>query len=101
MRNQVLRHAGYTVVTARGIDEALHAAYSGEFEVVIIGDLFSTAEMNLIATTARHAGSEVLCIHSEISPPEVKDATAFIHNLDGPERLIATVAALMRKAASA
>jgi hypothetical protein len=68
---------------------------------VVIGDLFSTAEKNLIATSANHAGSSVLCIHAEISPPDVKDATAFVHTLDGPERLVATVAALIRKAASA
>jgi hypothetical protein len=101
IRNQVLRQAGYTVVTADGLDDALDAACSGRFDLVVIGDLFNTDEKNLIATTARHAGSKVLCIHSETNPPDVRDATAFIHILDGPNRLLAKVAGLVRKAASA
>ena len=100
-RNAVLRHAGYRVISATAVDEAVDAAYSGAFDLVIIGHLFNVAEKNLIATAARRTGSKVLCMYSETQPPDVEAATAFIHNLDGPERLICAVAELLQKAASA
>lgn len=100
-RNAVLRRAGYRVVAAIGLDEALEAAYSGAFDLVIVGHLFDEAEKNMIATAAGRAGAKVLCMYSESQPPEVQAATVFIHNLDGPERLVSTVADLLHKAASA
>lgn len=100
-RNAVLRRAGYRVVAAIGVDEALDAAYSGAFDLVIIGHLFNEAEKNLIATAACHGGAKVLCMYSESQPPDVQAAAVFIHSLDGPERLVSAVAELLHKAASA
>ena len=88
------------VIVAIGVDEAVDAAYSGAFEMVIIGHKFSEAEKNMIATAARHAGAKVLCMYSETQPPEVQAAMEFIHNLDGPERLVFAVAELLHKASA-
>ena len=100
-RNQVLQQAGYTVVAAVEIQDALAAMERERFDLVIIGHLYETAEKNLIATEARRAGFKVLCMHSGLNPPDVDAATAFIHNLERPERLLATIAALVERAASA
>jgi hypothetical protein len=100
-RNAVLKRAGYRVVAATGLDEALDAAYSGAFDLVIVGHLFNEAEKNMIATAARRAGAKVLCMYSEAQPPKVQAANVFIHSFDGPERLVSGVAELLHKAASA
>lgn len=101
VRNQVLEHAGYGVVAATAVSEALAALERERFALVIVGHLYDTAEKNLIATEARRTGAKVLCMHSESQHPDVQAATAFIHNLEGPERLLATVASLLENAASA
>jgi DNA-binding NtrC family response regulator len=100
-RNLVLEQAGYIVATAMGIDEALTALDRERFDVVIVGHLYSTVEKEQIAMKARRSGSKVLCMHAEPQPPNITAATAFIHHLDGPERLISSVAVLTENAASA
>jgi hypothetical protein len=89
-------------VRAVTVHEALATIDRETFDLVIIGQRFNTTEKNLMAAEARRAGSKVLCMHSESHHPDVQAATAFIHNLDGPERLLAAVAELVeKKAASA
>ena len=102
VRNQVLQHAGYTVVAAVSVDEALAAIDREPFDLIIVGHLYDIHEKSLIAAKARRAGLKVLCMHSEAQHPQVQAANDFIHNLDGPERLLTAVAALVEeKAASA
>jgi hypothetical protein len=101
VRNAVLEQAGYSVVQAIGMDEAIRAMDRERFEVAIVGHLYTTEEKNIIAAKAHGAGTKVLCMHSEPLQPDVRNADAFIHNLDGPERLLTAVAALTAKRISA
>ena len=100
-RTEVLRSGGYHVVTASSIYEALAAIGREPFDVVIVGQRYDNAEKTLIATAARQGGSKVLCMHSENHHPDIPAANAFIHNLDGPERLLSAVASLLAEKASA
>jgi DNA-binding NtrC family response regulator len=98
-RNAVLEHAGYSVVTAVGVNEALAALERARFDLILVGHLYSTEEKNVIADRAHRAGTKVLCMHSETWPPEVA-ADAFIHQLDHPEQLLSVVASLTAERAA-
>lgn len=100
-RNAILKNAGYAVAAAQGLDAALTAINRQQFDVVVIGHLYSVEEKNLIATRARSSGAKVLCMYSEPSAPPVPDATAFIHNLDHPDELLSAIASLLTDAAGA
>ncbi len=100
-RTEVLRQGGYQVITAVNVQDALAAIKREPFDVVVVGQRYDLGEKNVIATEARRAGAKVLCMHSESQHPQVHAANAFIHNLDGPEHLLAAVASLVDKAASA
>lgn len=97
IRNEILQHAGYTVAAAVSVDEALAAIDREPFDLIIVGHLYDIHEKNRIASKARRSGLKVLCMHSEAQHPDVQAADDFIHNLEGPERLLATVAALIEK----
>jgi DNA-binding NtrC family response regulator len=94
-RNEILERAGYAVVAAQGLDTALQALDAGEFDLVVVGHLYTESEKNLIADKARRRGLKVLCMYSEAAPPDVPAADEFIHNLEKPTELLAHVARLL------
>jgi hypothetical protein len=92
-RNTILR-TRYSVFATVGLEQALTLLTRASFDLVLVGQLYSTDEKHAIVDKAHDVGAKALCIYTESSPPDVP-ADAFISSEDGADHLLTAVAALL------
>lgn len=96
LRNAVLAHAGYGVIPATSFDTALKILRRRRVSAVVIGQSMDRRERRVLCSEAHKLGvpSVVMDPYEESSDDECE---LHVNPLDGPERFLDVMAALVRK----
>ncbi|HEU5335513.1 MAG TPA: response regulator [Terriglobales bacterium] len=99
-RRAALEQAGYTVVAATGVPDALQMLSSVSFDLLIVGHRFSSADKHNLAVQAREKSTPVLLISGAAADPDIP-ADIRVYALEGTAGLVATVAGFLPVTAAA
>lgn len=93
-RRSALEEAGYTVIAATCVADALEMLSSVVFDLMIVGHRFSAADKHKLAVEAREKGIPVLLICGASADAEIP-ADVRVYALEGIAGMVAAVAELL------
>jgi DNA-binding response OmpR family regulator len=98
-RNLILRSAGYTVVPALSLKEAVDRFRSGDFDLVLLGHTVTEKDQDRLACLIRASGSRIPVV--SIAAPGCGSRNAFIDATVGadPDELLAGIREALLKPA--
>jgi len=98
-RKLILEHAGYSVMSATTVDEAMQLFRSHPFDLVITDHLLgrkSGTEMSREMKQLKPAVPIVLLSGTRSFPEQLEHADAFLSKTEGPEELLGIIGKLLQ-----
>jgi DNA-binding response OmpR family regulator len=93
-RNTVLAHAGYAVRPSSTVEATLAALAKQDFDLILIGHTLKYPQQKeLIQRIRKLSKAPVLVVGHGVQ--EEVGANAYVEGIDGPERLLDTIAKLL------
>jgi PAS domain S-box-containing protein len=102
-RKLILEHAGYTVLSSTGVEEALTLFRANPVDIVVTDHLLGRQTGNDMAAEMKHIKPEVpiiLLSGTSTVPEPLVHADSFLSKTEGPEQLLEMVERLLARSAA-